>query len=219
MTLLVAGCEAGRRPRPSARASTSASACASTGATPAARSPSASGAQLDRLRADGALRRRLPAQGEPLERHGRAAARRPADLRHRRGLRGAARLARGALARGRARLDTGGAAHLRRARARRGARRAAASCSSRESFRALLARTRALSRRGRVAVSRSAARRDRGSGRAIAHRSSSARQPRACRPALDVAAEACAWTRASSSARAVALLPARGGVAKPRSVH
>ena len=34
------------------------------------------GTQLDRFRAGGALRRRLPARGEPVERHGRAAARR-----------------------------------------------------------------------------------------------------------------------------------------------
>ena len=40
------------------------------------------GGQLDRLQRGVALRRRLQAQAEPLERHGRAAARRPARLRH-----------------------------------------------------------------------------------------------------------------------------------------
>ena len=69
-------------PRPSARASTCASACASTGATRAARSRSGSAAQLERLRARVALRRRVQAQAEPLERDRRAAARRPARLRH-----------------------------------------------------------------------------------------------------------------------------------------
>ena len=82
VTLLVAGCELaelgdGRRrqapalPRPRRAA-----------ATRAARSPSASGAQLDRLRRGRPLRRRVPARGEPLERHRRAAARRQAPLRH-----------------------------------------------------------------------------------------------------------------------------------------
>ena len=47
---------------------------------------------------DRPLRRRLPAAGEPLERHRLAAARRPPDLRHRRALRGAPRLVRRAVA-------------------------------------------------------------------------------------------------------------------------
>ena len=42
------------------------------------------GGQLERLQARGALRRRLQAQAEPLERHRRAPARRAARLRHRR---------------------------------------------------------------------------------------------------------------------------------------
>ena len=52
------------------------------------------GGQLDRFRRDGALRRRVPAAGEPLERHRLAAARRAAGLRRSRRIRRAARLAR-----------------------------------------------------------------------------------------------------------------------------
>ena len=118
VTLLVAGCELveladGRR-----------------GQAPAlprrrARPP---GRQRDRLRPGRAarplpprrpLRRRLPAGGEPLERHRRAAARRAADLRHARPLRRAARVARGRVARRRG-SGARGAGDLRRARARAG---------------------------------------------------------------------------------------------------
>ena len=51
------------------------------------------GPQLDRVDAARAPRHRLPAEGEPLERHRLAAARRPPALRHARRLRGAARAA------------------------------------------------------------------------------------------------------------------------------
>ena len=54
------------------------------------------------LPADRALRHRVPARGEPLERHGLAAARRPPHLRHRRALRGASRLVRRGMEAGRA---------------------------------------------------------------------------------------------------------------------
>ena len=53
------------------------------------------GGQLDRYRATGSLRRRVPAPGEPLERNGRAAARCPAPLRHSRPLPRGSRLVRG----------------------------------------------------------------------------------------------------------------------------
>ena len=76
------------------------------------------GAQLDRLRR-GALRPRLPAEGEPLERHRRAAARRAAPVRRPDEYGELRDVAQGALAGGRVRLDAGGAADLRRARARR----------------------------------------------------------------------------------------------------
>ena len=75
------------------------------------------------------LRRRVPAQREPLERHGRAAARRPADLRHRRAVRGAPRLVRRAVAARGGRVDARGAGGLRRAGAR--VRRRGGACSSR----------------------------------------------------------------------------------------
>src|SRR5207248_4486515 len=66
-----------------------------------------------------ALRHRVQAAGEPLERHRRAAARRAPHLRRPRALRGAARVACVGVARGRAGVDARRAAHLRRARARR----------------------------------------------------------------------------------------------------
>ncbi len=91
--LLAAGCELGR-PRHGGRGQ----------ASPLPRPPGRRGrGQRDRLRPRraarlvpprGALRRRLPARGEPLERNGLAAARRPSRLRGRRALRRAARLAR-----------------------------------------------------------------------------------------------------------------------------
>ena len=68
----------------------------------------------------GPLRRRVQAQGEPLERHGRAAARGAPRLRHAGRLRGAARPSRRALEERRERVDSGGAPHLRRAGAPRG---------------------------------------------------------------------------------------------------
>ena len=84
------------------------------------------GGQLERLQGAVALRRGVQAQAEPLERHRLAAARRPAGVRHRGGLRRVAALARGAVAGGRDRLDARGAAGLRRARHRRCGRQAAA---------------------------------------------------------------------------------------------
>ena len=77
------------------------------------------GAQLDRFRREGALRRRVPPAGEPLERRRLAAARRAARLRRRRRVRRAARVARQPVEGGRGGLDAGGAADLRGARARR----------------------------------------------------------------------------------------------------
>ena len=67
----------------------------------------------------GSSRHRLPAEGEPLERDGLAAARRPQAVRHARGLRGAARAPRDALEGGRGGLDGRRARDLRGARARR----------------------------------------------------------------------------------------------------
>ena len=67
------------------------------------------------------LRRRLPPQGEPLERHRRATARRTTGLRRAGRLRRAARVARGAMESGRGGVDAGGESDLRRARARRAA--------------------------------------------------------------------------------------------------
>ena len=96
------------------------------------------GAQLDRYRRDRPLRRRVPAAGEPLERHGLAAARRPPHLRHRRALRGAARLVRrGVEARGGG-LDARGARGIRRARARPQRGRPWRSLLESEAFRRLL---------------------------------------------------------------------------------
>ncbi len=80
------------------------------------------GGQLDRAPGRGTLRRRVQAEAEPLERHRRAAARRPSGLRHGGCLRGAAHVARRAVAGRRGRVDARGAAHLRRARARATAR-------------------------------------------------------------------------------------------------
>jgi hypothetical protein len=83
------------------------------------------------------LRRRVPAQGEPLERHGRAAARRPPDLRHGRRLRGAPDASRRSLATGRVGLDAGGAARVHGARSHEDASVRRQLLES-ESFRALL---------------------------------------------------------------------------------
>ena len=63
------------------------------------------GAQLDRIATAGSLRPRVPAEGEPLERHDRAAARDPAPLRRARRLRGAAGEPGRALAGRRGRVD------------------------------------------------------------------------------------------------------------------
>ena len=108
-----------------------------TAATAAARSRSAWGRQLDRYRRVGPLRRGVPARGEPLERDGLAAARRPPHLRDARPLRRAARAGSPA----QWRLDGGGARRLRRtlhrARARRGEQ--GVGHLSSERFRALLA--------------------------------------------------------------------------------
>ena len=103
----------------------------------AARSRSGWAPSSTALRA-GRLRRRVPAEGEPLERDGRAAARRPARVRRPRRLRRAARLARGRVARRRGRLDARGARDLRRARA--DAERGRATAARVGRFRALLAR-------------------------------------------------------------------------------
>ena len=65
------------------------------------------------LPAGGALRRRVPAAGEPLERHRRASTRRAPRLRRSRRIRGAARLARRAVARRRSDVDAGGTRDLR----------------------------------------------------------------------------------------------------------
>ena len=71
------------------------------------------------LPADRALRHRVPARGEPLERHGLAAARRPPHLRHRRTLRGASGLVRRGMEAGGGNLDARGSSGIRRARAHR----------------------------------------------------------------------------------------------------
>ena len=78
------------------------------------------GAQLDRMQTAGSVRPRVPAEGEPLERHDRAAARRPAPLRRARRLRGAAGGPGGALAGGRGGVDERRPRDLRGARTRRG---------------------------------------------------------------------------------------------------
>ena len=75
VTLLLAGCELadlgdGRRGQ-----APQASACARTAATAGSAIAFGFGPQLDRLRRVGPLRRRVPARGEPLERHRRPAAR------------------------------------------------------------------------------------------------------------------------------------------------
>ncbi len=75
------------------------------------------------------VRRRVPAQGEPLERHRRAAARRTPRVRRAGHVRRAPRVARRAVAGGGGRLDARRATDLRRARPCR--RDARASCSSR----------------------------------------------------------------------------------------
>ena len=80
------------QPASSARASTCASGSARAAATPARRSRSGSARSSTGCGAR-PLRHRVPPEGEPLERHGRAAARDPAPLRRARRLRGAARRA------------------------------------------------------------------------------------------------------------------------------
>ena len=126
VTLLVAGLRGGRRRPRSARASTSASASASTGATRAARSRSASAASSSGCRADARFDVAFRLKQNRWNGTVVAAARRAARVRHRRRLRGAADVARGAVAGGRDGLDARGAPDLRRARDRRRGRQAAA---------------------------------------------------------------------------------------------
>ncbi len=84
------------------------------------------GTQLDRLQRARPLRRRVPPQGEPLERHRRAAARRPAGVRRRSCIRVAPRVARRAVAGRGGRAGAGCPRDLRGARPDRGRRAPAA---------------------------------------------------------------------------------------------
>ena len=199
-------------PRRSARASTCASASASTGGTPAARSPSASAAQLERLQ--GGARFDVAFRLKENRWNGTVApqlvVRRVFDAAG--GLRGAACLAREPLAGGRDGVDAGGAADLRRARARASAAGKRQLLES-PTFRALLEhgapaqRCRRPAPRG--ASGRRRARRARWSQRQASSRRGRVRRARtlgqaagARAPALDVSARLAPMARSFGSAGA-----------------